>query len=245
VIWLVPLLGLFVSSFRERADIAQSGWWTVFPHQAYISVDQIQLTRGIPLDPPVQVGKLTLSDTQLRAGFVAPDGLRYIWANRRARLVDVQQQQWMANMYLTAKNYSNVLLGQTYTYTQSDGSTKSEKGEDMSRAFINSLTVTIPATVIPILLAAFAAYAFAWMRFPGRRPLFAMVVGLLPCNYVQCRLLRVVAGSPVDRNAPIDRLQLRYAPCSITGAGMVFLDGSGHGGYNNEVSVRMARILAI
>ncbi|GAB4125404.1 MAG: hypothetical protein Fur005_40170 [Roseiflexaceae bacterium] len=208
VIWLVPLLGLFISSFRERADIAQSGWWTVFPHQAYISVDKIQLTRGIPLDQPVQVGELTLSDTQLRAGFVAPDGLRYIWANRRARLVDVQQQQWMANTNLTTENYSNVLLGQTYTYTQSDGSTKSEKGEDMSRAFINSLTVTIPATVIPILLAAFAAYAFAWMRFPGRRPLFAMVVGLLviPGQVALIPILR--AFSVIDINGTLLALWL-------------------------------------
>lgn len=49
----------------------------------------------------------------------------------------------------------------------------------MAEAFINSLIVTIPATAIPITMAAFAAYAFAWMRFPGRSILFAVVVGLL------------------------------------------------------------------
>jgi alpha-glucoside transport system permease protein len=49
----------------------------------------------------------------------------------------------------------------------------------MFDAFINSLIVTIPATVIPITLAAFAAYAFAWVKFPGRSVLFAIVVGLL------------------------------------------------------------------
>jgi len=51
--------------------------------------------------------------------------------------------------------------------------------EDMFEAFVNSLIVTIPATVIPITLAAFAAYAFAWTRFRGRTFLFAVVVGLL------------------------------------------------------------------
>jgi alpha-glucoside transport system permease protein len=51
--------------------------------------------------------------------------------------------------------------------------------EGMAESFINSLIVTIPATVIPITIAAFAAYAFAWMRFPGRTILFAIVVGLL------------------------------------------------------------------
>jgi alpha-glucoside transport system permease protein len=49
----------------------------------------------------------------------------------------------------------------------------------MGEAFLNSLIVTIPATAIPITMAAFAAYAFAWMQFPGRGVLFALVVGLL------------------------------------------------------------------
>jgi alpha-glucoside transport system permease protein len=51
--------------------------------------------------------------------------------------------------------------------------------EGMGNAFLNSLIVTIPATVIPITVAAFAAYAFAWIRFPGRSILFVIVVGLL------------------------------------------------------------------
>lgn len=49
----------------------------------------------------------------------------------------------------------------------------------MGRSFVNSLFISIPATVIPIMIAAFAAYCFAWMRFPGREVLFVTVVGLL------------------------------------------------------------------
>ncbi len=52
-------------------------------------------------------------------------------------------------------------------------------GEGMSLAFLNSLAVAIPSTVIPITIAAFAAFAFAWMEFPGRKLLFVIVVGLL------------------------------------------------------------------
>jgi alpha-glucoside transport system permease protein len=51
--------------------------------------------------------------------------------------------------------------------------------EGMSTAFMNSLLVTIPSTVIPITIAAFAAYAFAWLDFRGRDLLFAIVVGLM------------------------------------------------------------------
>jgi alpha-glucoside transport system permease protein len=50
---------------------------------------------------------------------------------------------------------------------------------DIASGFINSLFITIPATVIPIFVAAFAAYAFSWMNFPGRNLLFVAVVGLL------------------------------------------------------------------
>lgn len=50
---------------------------------------------------------------------------------------------------------------------------------NMGQSFLNSLLVAIPATVIPILIAAYAAYAFAWLEFPGRQWLFLAVVGLL------------------------------------------------------------------
>ena len=49
----------------------------------------------------------------------------------------------------------------------------------MGQSFVNSLFISIPATIIPIMIAAFAAYCFAWMRFPGREALFVTVVGLL------------------------------------------------------------------
>ncbi len=49
----------------------------------------------------------------------------------------------------------------------------------MSQAFVNSLLITIPSTIIPIAVAAFAAYAFSWMKFPGRDILFVAIIGLL------------------------------------------------------------------
>ena len=51
--------------------------------------------------------------------------------------------------------------------------------DGMGDAFLNSLVVTVPSVVIPITIAAFAAYAFAWMEFPGRTILFVIVVGLM------------------------------------------------------------------
>jgi alpha-glucoside transport system permease protein len=66
----------------------------------------------------------------------------------------------------------------------------------MGTAFVNSLVVAIPSTIIPILLAAFAAYAFSWMDFPGRETLFILVVALLvvPLHVAFIPLLRVYGG---------------------------------------------------
>ncbi len=63
-------------------------------------------------------------------------------------------------------------------------------------AFVNSLFISIPATIIPIFVAAFAAYAFSWMNFPGRNILFVVVVGLLvvPLQTTLIPILILYAG---------------------------------------------------
>ncbi len=72
--------------------------------------------------------------------------------------------------------------------------------DGMGNAFLNSLLVTIPSVVIPITIAAFAAYAFAWLEFPGRRFLFVVVVGLMvvPLQMALVPLLRIYVS--IDLN---------------------------------------------
>ena len=69
-------------------------------------------------------------------------------------------------------------------------------------AFLNSLAVTIPSTVIPITIAAFAAYAFSWMHFRGRDVLFITVVALLvvPLQMAMIPILRLYnSGATIGR----------------------------------------------
>src|SRR5690606_15084725 len=68
--------------------------------------------------------------------------------------------------------------------------------EGIGRSFVNSLTVTVPATIIPIMIAAFAAYALAWMKFPGRAILIAVIIGLLvvPLQMTLIPLLKLYSG---------------------------------------------------
>jgi alpha-glucoside transport system permease protein len=100
VAWIVPTVGLLVTSFRSSSDIANTGWWTA-------------------LSPPFKY---------------------------------------------TLDNYSSVLSAGT---------------SNLATGFLNSFMISIPATLIPVTVAAFSAYAFAWMKFPGRDWIFLALVGLL------------------------------------------------------------------
>ncbi len=68
--------------------------------------------------------------------------------------------------------------------------------QGMGNAFVNTIVVTVPATVIPILIAAMAAYAFTFMRFPGRDLTFVVIVGLLviPGQVAFIPLLRLLGS---------------------------------------------------
>jgi len=181
LVWTIPTLGIFVSSFRNREDIASSGWWDIFPHrewQATQTIDPKEL--GLNPDEVMVIEGVTGTFDEFRAGISTADGKRITWiGNKRIGRVEVQEQVWTVSWNFTLDNYQQVLGGQDFTFTRSDGTVEVVPGDNMTGAFMNSLAVSVPSTVIPILIAAFAAYAFAWMKFPGRRWMFIMVVALL------------------------------------------------------------------
>jgi alpha-glucoside transport system permease protein len=111
VIWLIPTVGLAVTSFRPRGDIQASSWWS------------------------------SLFD----------------WS-------------------FTLDNYDEVL----------------SRG-NMDSSFVNSLIITIPSTLLPLAIAALAAYAFSWIRFPFRDTIFLLIVALMivPIQMALVPLLRL------------------------------------------------------
>jgi alpha-glucoside transport system permease protein len=182
LVWSIPVIGLFISSIRRPFDIQTSGWWTVFPHKEWTTVNTLNpQDLGLFPEGVMQVEGVQGTFEEMRQGIQSPDGkTRVIWVgNRSLGRIEVQHQAWTVNWHFTLENYATVLGGKQYTIQNPDGSTLVVPGQDMTLAFLNSLAVTIPSTIIPILIAAFAAYGFAWMNFPGRRFLFVMVVGLL------------------------------------------------------------------
>lgn len=181
VIWTIPTLGLLVSSVRDRNDIQTSGWWTVVPHRAYQPTgERIPAPEGQTRDVPITIDGVTATFDEWRAGVNMPDGSRLVWVgNLRTGQLEKYTLEWKTGWNFTLDNYNQVLAGKEFQIRNQDGSTTTVQGDDLVGSFLNSVTVSIPATIIPILIAAFAAYGFAWMNFPGRRFLFIIVVALL------------------------------------------------------------------
>lgn len=181
LLWTIPTLGIFVSSFRARDEIATSGWWNIFPHREWQATEVIDpRAEGLNADGVMEIRGATGTFEEFRAGITTPDGARVTWiGNRRIGMVEVQEQVWAVDWDFTLDNYRQVLGGQQFEFTRPDGTVEIVPGDNMVNAFLNSLAVAIPSTVIPILIAAFAAYAFAWMNFPGRRWMFILIVALL------------------------------------------------------------------
>lgn len=207
LVWTMPTAGLMISSLRDKDLLTTSGWWTalgtaernvaatlpdasaqVFENGRYVirgdlAPDPNDTIRrfGVSINAPAiaEAGETI----PMRVGgeiTVLPEG-DFIWVSdepfehERARLFFVLA----AGPSFTLDNYVEVLTS-----------------EGIGRSFINSFTVTIPATIIPILIAAFAAYALAWMQFPGRTLLVALVVALIvvPLQMSLIPLLRLYNG---------------------------------------------------
>ncbi|MCE5209721.1 MAG: carbohydrate ABC transporter permease, partial [Chloroflexi bacterium] len=182
IIWSIPTLGLLVSSFRTRYDIQTTGWWKIFPHRAWETIATYD-PKELGLDPNgvMTVEGVTGTFEELRAGIKSPDGdTQVTWVgNKRLGKIEVQQKVWTVIWDFTLDNYREVLSAKEVTITSPDGTVQVIPGQNMQQAFLNSLAVAVPSTIIPILIAAFAAYAFAWMDFPGRKFFFTVVVGLM------------------------------------------------------------------
>ncbi len=218
ILWVLPTLGLFVSSFRTADQIATTGWW-----RAPFAAEQTLTLRTAEPETQVQDGDLYVIEGQLfedgQGGGIASWGIssRDVGAFQPGDTAELRKggtlivaadgSYRMAHsepfagsrgqrVFVTAVIAPELTLG-NYRYMLFDDSNVN----GMARAFFNTLTVSIPATVIPILVAAFAAYALAWMNFPGRALLVAVIVGLLvvPLQLALIPLLKLHLGIGIGK----------------------------------------------
>ena len=196
LLWLFPTAGLFVSSFRTGDQISTSGWW-----KSMMPSEQNLVLRTAPSEEQVQMGNKFVIEGNLFEGEkeadisvwgISSQSINDYNAGDTAQLKKGGAVTVLANgdykiehtEALTGKRGTRIFATATrapeFTTANYQNVLFNPKNrEGLGKAFINTLTVTIPATIIPILIAAFAAYALAWMDFPGRALLIAFVVALL------------------------------------------------------------------
>ncbi|WP_299613461.1 carbohydrate ABC transporter permease [uncultured Tateyamaria sp.] len=219
-LWIFPTVGLLVSSFRTADQISTSGWWAALfpseqterfrvadPDDNRAARGDLFVVEGNFFEENDSSGEITSWGTSSRAvdayqaGEVAdlgdgetitinPDS-SYVWSGTDEQISGRGQRVFVTAVSppeFTTDNYNTILFSGT-------------AGDNMTKAFFNTLTVTIPATVIPIVVAAFAAYALAWMDFPGRALLIAIIVGLLvvPLQLALIPLLSLHVGIGIGK----------------------------------------------
>lgn len=209
LIWLLPAIGLLVTSLRPYQVVTENGWWTALrgapgaaEYGAMCADCHGADGRALPaadLSNPEVV-------SQFRRSFALLAVLQQD-INGQPHMLDkpLPDEQQAADVLenlrilaglqtytnFTTDNYVDALTGYRGTTNYTTDCAAGTQPPDincnlsdlanprgMGRAFINSLLVAIPSTLLPILFAAFAAYAFAWMHFRGRLFLFALLVGM-------------------------------------------------------------------
>ncbi|MBB4010193.1 carbohydrate ABC transporter permease [Allorhizobium taibaishanense] len=205
LLWTIPTIGLLVTSLRDKNQIVASGWWT-----ALTSSSKNDIYRAPGAEAQHQEGPLfVITGNVLEGGSgkvsafgtssLKPEEFK---AGETAQLKDGQSLTVAEDgtFKLTSNTSFEGSRGQRIFFTATqpprfslDNYRTVLNAEGIGKSFMNSLTVAIPATIIPILVAAFAAYALAWMPFPGRSLLLATIVGLLvvPLQMSLIPLLRI------------------------------------------------------
>ena len=191
VAWTFPTLGLFVSSFRSADEISSTGWWSSLSSSSQnkrVRLGEANLQELID-GKYVISGELLSNESTKVINF--GDSFNNFLDNKASTFIKLKDSselminenggyRWTSENSFSHKNgkrvFINVLVEPNFSFDNYDYVLFSE---GLGKAFLNTLTVTIPATIIPILLAAFASYAFSWMDFPGRKMLFIVIVGLL------------------------------------------------------------------
>lgn len=220
VLWILPTLGLFVTSFRTRQAVATSGWWNAFlpapqvvgqPQYAqYCSACHGANGKALPaadLSNPQLVNKYPSAASLLVMLRQPVNGAPHMTnpalpatprdaLNSLTPIVTYVQSlsgQGQNTSQLILSNYVDAIVGYKGTKDYlSDCAAKVPSTTavfncnlsdlanpaGMGIALLNTIAVTVPATLLVIIIAALAAYAFAWLDFTGRQWMFALLIGL-------------------------------------------------------------------
>ena len=192
IIWIIPTFGLFVSSLRDKDLLAISGWWTSLTttqvneiyrmsgSESQIKQEDYYIIKGNFFNniegKKIQKYGITsknINKFSVKETAVFKDGKEvtifengdYIWKSLNEFKKKKGKRIFTTSLSppkFTLENYKEVLLR-----------------EGIGQAFVNTLAVALPSTIIPLIICSFFAYALTWMRFFGRDTLLAIIIASL------------------------------------------------------------------
>ena len=192
ILWITPTFGLFISSFRDKDQLAISGWWTSLVttevneihrtkgNKAQIEEEGIFFIRGNLFDN--KEGKKVLS-----YGITSKDINAYkvgevaILKDKSEIIVfENGNYQWKSKSEFKKKKGRRLFITATSppSFTLDNYKEVIFK-EGLGQAFLNTIAVALPATLIPLIICSFFAYSLTWMNFFGRDLLLASIIASL------------------------------------------------------------------
>ena len=192
IVWIIPTFGLFISSLRDKDLLAISGWWTTLTttkvneiHRMSGMDNQIQIEDYFVIKGKLfenssgkkiesfgitskKINEFVVSNTAVfkdQSTVTVYENGEYIWKSQTKFEKKKGKRLFITALSppsFTLDNYREVLFK-----------------EGVAQAFINTLAVALPSTLIPLIICSYFAYALTWMNFYGRDTLLAIVIASL------------------------------------------------------------------
>jgi len=192
ILWITPTFGLLISSFRDKDQLAISGWWTSL---VTTEVNEIHRTKGNK-DQIEEEGNFVIRGNL----FDKEEGKKVLSYGVTSKDINAYKVGDVAIL----KDKSEIIIFENGDYEwRSENEFKKKKGrrlfitatsppsftldnykevifkEGLGQAFLNTIAVALPATLIPLIICSFFAYSLTWMNFFGRDLLLASIIASL------------------------------------------------------------------
>ena len=192
IIWIIPTFGLFISSLRDKDLLSISGWWTSLTtteineiHRMLGNEHQIQennyyIIKGSIFEDNSGKKITSFGITSKKINEFSLDEIAIFKDNSEVTIDENGNYEWKSKTKFTKKKgkrlFTTSLSPPSFTF---DNYREVLFKEGIGRAFVNTVAVALPSTLIPLIICSFFAYALTWMKFFGRDTLLALIIASL------------------------------------------------------------------
>ena len=192
IIWIIPTFGLFISSLRDKDLLSISGWWTSLTtteineiHRMLGMEHQIQdnnyyIIKGSLFEDNSGKKITSFGITSKKINEFTLNEIAIFKDNSEVTIDQDGNYVWKSKTKFTKKKgkrlFTTSLSPPSFTF---DNYREVLFKEGIGRAFVNTVAVALPSTLIPLIICSFFAYALTWMKFFGRDTLLALIIASL------------------------------------------------------------------